>query len=398
MQNKRNKEKGFVAAVILLLSAVLALISYKIIGIGIIGINVNTEKQILDSCGVIAGQQLIKTNDIEEVCSSHSLRQCIEVIGDSNARMECIDLGLECNQLNECKRKLLISSTYNPGTIEVSKSIEVHVNEEDHEVNIIDAAVIMLLDFSGSMGGNRINQLKNAVREFVNASYNLSYSVILYNNDIIATSNIDKSANHNQSVLTMINNNNPGGGTNFVTPLQEAMRQINSTNHEVYYILLISDGAPNEGAEPSINLINSSIINNDPNSCLYMTYQNPCISVYTLGVDNADTNTLGSISGNALSQDPSDYMYTVSANQTSAAFNAIIEEIMCRIGPVLAGEGLNVFNELEVLELNVDYIFDDQNKVLKFYDEEPFNICTEMLNNNSNITIRWGKPSITVHQ
>ena len=51
---------------------------------------------------------------------------------------------------------------------------------------------------------------------------------------------------------------------------------------------------------------------------------------------------------------------------------------MCRIGPVIANEHLSVFNNLEILEENIDYVFDRQNKILKFYDVEPFNICTEM--------------------
>ena len=283
MQNKRKKQKGIAAAVTLLIAAVLALVSYKIIEIGIISVKVNAEKQVLDTCGILAGQKITKTNNIEEACNSQSLNQCVEDIGNSNATMECIDLGLECNDLNECKRKILVSSTYNPSTIDVTKSIEVHVNEENHEVNIIDAAVIMLLDFSGSMNGNRIRQLKSAVREFVAASYNLSYSVILYNNDIISISNIDKGLNHDQTVLSIVNNTNSGGGTNFVLPLREAMRQIRSTDHEVYYILLISDGAPNEGSNPSRDFVLNNIMSLDDNFCLMSTSQNPCITIFTLG-------------------------------------------------------------------------------------------------------------------
>ena len=396
MQKKYHNQKGFAAAVTLLLAATLALISYKIIEIGIIGINVNTEKQILDTCGILAGQQIIKTNNIEEACSTQNLNLCVEEIGNSNASMECVDVGLECNNLNECKRKILVSSTYNPGLSDVTKSIEVNVNEESHEVNIIDAAVILLLDFSGSMRGNRIRQLKNAVRDFINSNYNLSYSVILYNDNIISSLNIAKGLNHNQSALSIVNNTTSGGGTNFVTPLQEAMSQIRSTDHEVYYILLISDGSPNEGANPSRSFVLNNIMNLNDDFCLVSTSQNPCITIFTLGVDNADTNILHSLSGNTINQDPNSYSYAASANQTAEAFNAIIEEIMCRIGPVSASETLYVFNDLEILEENIDYVFDDQNKILKFYDVEPFNICTEMLNNNSNITLRWGNPSINI--
>ena len=49
MQKKYRNQKGFAAAVTLLLAAVLATISYQIIKIGIIGVKVNTEKQILDT-------------------------------------------------------------------------------------------------------------------------------------------------------------------------------------------------------------------------------------------------------------------------------------------------------------------------------------------------------------
>jgi len=392
----RSKSKGIAAAITLLLAAVLALISYKIIEIGGIAINVNTEKQLLDTCGIIAGQNIIKTNNIEEACSQEKLNQCINSIENSTSRMECVDLGLECDVDNNCERIINFTSTYNPGRGEVSKSIDVYTNEENHEVNIIDAAVIMLLDFSGSMQGNRINQLKNTVRTFINNDFNLSYSVILYNNSIITTSNIGKGQNHGQSALSIINNTNAGGGTSFILPLQEAVSQIQRTNYEVYYILLISDGSPNEGLGPSLEFVNNNIRNINDNFCILSSSQNSCITIFTLGVDNANTNILGSLSGNTISQNINDYMYTVNANQTEDAFNAIIEEIMCRIGPVIAQDDLYVFNNLELLDQNIDYVFDIDNRILKFYDVEPFNICTEMLNNNSNITLRWGNPRINV--
>jgi uncharacterized protein YegL len=392
----RSKSKGIVAAVILLLAAVLALISYKIIEIGAIAIKVNTEKQLLDTCGIITGQIIINTNDIEAACSQVSLNQCIELVPHSNSSMQCVDLGIQCDNDNNCERVINVTSSYNPGRGEVSKSIDVYTNEENHEVNIIDAAVIMLLDFSGSMQGNRIDQLKNTVRDFINSDFNLSYSVILYNDSIISTSNIGKGQNHNQTALSIINNTNEGGGTSFILPLQEAISQVQSTNYEVYYILLISDGSPNEGLGPSQTFVNSNIKNIDDDFCIFSSSANPCITIFTLGVDNANTNILGSLSGNTISQDINEYMYTVNANQTEAAFNAIIEEIMCRIGPVIAEGALHVFNNLEILEQNIDYVFDINSKILKFYDVEPFNICTEMLNNNSNITLRWGNPRFEV--
>lgn len=396
MQKSHHNQKGFAAAVTLLLAAVLASIAFLVIDFGRISLNVANEKQTLDACSIGVGQSIIRTNNVFEACSSNYLNNCADIIGMPQPDFVCQDLGSECDINNVCERKFFISSTYNPGRGDVTKSVTITIPEEVHDVDLIDAAVIMLLDYSGSMNGNRIQQLKDTVTQFINSDFNLSYSVILYNNTVIEKSGIGKSPQHKQSVLSIVNNRSPGGGTNFVAPLQEAMTQIQTTNYEAYYILLISDGSPNEGSGPSQTFVQNNIRNINDNNCIYSTVTDPCITVYTLGVDNANTNALQSISGNTLNTTPDEFSFVVNANQVAAAFNAIIEEIMCRVGPVIADGELNVFNDLQVLEEGTDYLYDNVYKILKFYDEEPFNICTNMLNNNAQITLRWGKPKINV--
>lgn len=390
--------KGFSALLVIMITAVLSLISLSTIKFGRISLNISKEKQVLDTCSITLGKSIIETNDVDQACFSDFLNECASLFDTESPNFVCEDLGTECDVNNVCERKFGISSTYNPGRGEVTKSVEISIPEETHDVDLIDAAVIMLLDYSGSMGGNRIAQLKNTVSEFVNSDFNLSYSVILYNNSVIVSSDIGNSPQHKQTVLSMVNNRDPSGGTNFVAPLNRAIQQIQSTNYEAYYILLISDGSPNEGIGPSQNFVNNNIININDNNCIYSTESNPCITVYTLGVDNANVNALQSISGNTLSTVPNEFSFIVNANQVEAAFNAIIEEIMCRIGPVIAEGNLNVFNNEQVLEQGIDYIYDDLYKIIKFYDEEPFNICTNMINNNSQITLRWGNPRLYVFE
>ena len=390
--------KGFSALLVIMITAVLSLISLSTIKFGKISLNISKEKQVLDTCSITVGQSIIETNDVDQSCFSDYLNECASLFDTESPDFVCEDLGTECDVNNVCERKFGISSTYNPGRGEVTKSVEISIPEETHNVDLIDAAVIMLLDYSGSMGGNRIVQLKNTVTEFINSDFNLSYSVILYNNSVIVSSDIGNSPQHKQTVLSMVNNRSPSGGTNFVAPLNRAIQQIQSTNYEAYYILLISDGSPNEGIGPSQNFVNNNIININDNNCIYSTESNPCITVYTLGVDNANVNALQSISGNTLSTVPNEFSFIVNANQVEAAFNAIIEEIMCRIGPVIAEGNLNVFNNEQVLEQGIDYIYDDLYKIIKFYDEEPFNICTNMINNNSQITLRWGNPRLYVFE
>lgn len=394
---KKAQRKGFAALTIILVSAVLGVLSYLAIQYGRTSLNVMEEKQVLNSCGIGLGIAVIETNNIEEVCTSDFLNECASMLSNNvTPDFVCVDLGLECNEESYCKRIYEISSSYNPGRGDTSKSIKITVPEEVHDVDLIDAAVIMLLDYSGSMNGNRIQQLKDTVSQFISSDFNLSYSVILYSSDVIVSSSIGKSPQHKQTVLSMVNNNNPGGGTNFVAPLSKAMQQITSTDYEAYYILLISDGSPNEGIGPSQNFVQNNVMNLNDDNCIYSTNTNPCITVYTLGVDNANTNALQSISGNTLNTAPNEFSFVVNANQVAAAFNAIIEEIMCRIGPVIAEGDLNVFNDTQILEEGTDYLYDNLYKILKFYDVEPFNICTNMLNNNAQITLRWGRPNLNV--
>lgn len=388
--------KGFSALLVIMITAVLSLISLSTIKFGRISLNISKEKQVLDTCSITVGKSIIETNDVDQACFRDYLNECASLFNTESPSFVCEDLGTECDVNNICERKFGISSTYNPGRGEVTKSVEISIPEETHDVDLIDAAVIMLLDYSGSMGGNRIVQLKNTVSEFINSDFNLSYSVILYNNSVIVSSDIGNSPQHKQTVLSMVNNRSPSGGTNFVAPLNRAIQQIQSTSYEAYYILLISDGSPNEGIEPSQNFVANNIININDNNCIYSTEVNPCITVYTLGVDNANVNALQSISGNTLSTVPNEFSFIVNANQVEAAFNAIIEEIMCRIGPVIAEGNLNVFNNEQVLEQGIDYIYDDLYKIIKFYDEEPFNICTNMINNSAQITLRWGNPNLYV--
>tara|TARA_Y100001973_G_C5148618_1_gene306815 strand:+ start:23 stop:1204 length:1182 start_codon:yes stop_codon:yes gene_type:complete len=392
------KNKGFAALTTVLLSAVLTLLTFIAIQYGRIVLNKSYEEQLHDSCSLAMGKTINESNNIEDVCNTGFLNNCAISLDSREPSFICEDLGLECDNTGRCKRKFSIKSKYNPNRGYVTKENIVSVNEEVHNINFVDAAVILLLDFSGSMRGNRIVQLKNAVRHFINEDYNLSYSVILYSSSVLVSSNIGKGQQHNQTVLSIINSNNPGGGTNFVTPLNRALTQIRSTNFESYYIMLISDGSPNEGIGPSRNFVENNIFNINDNNCLHTTRQNPCITNYTLGVDNANVPALQSLSGNTLSQSSIDYTYVVNSQQTDAAFQAIIEEIMCKTETVLATQPVNVFNNLDLLEENVDYIYDEQANVFRFYDVEPIYACTEMLENNAQITLRWGKVELNVER
>jgi len=163
--------KGFSALLVIMITAVLSLISLSTIKFGRISLNISKEKQILDTCSITLGKSIIETNDVDQACFSDYLNECASLFDTESPNFVCEDLGTECDINNVCERKFGISSTYNPGRGEVTKSVEISIPEETHDVDLIDAAVIMLLDYSGSMGGNRIVQLKNTVTEFINSDF-----------------------------------------------------------------------------------------------------------------------------------------------------------------------------------------------------------------------------------
>lgn len=391
MQKKRNK--GFASLIVCMISAVLATLAYLVIQIGGGYKQLSDARQLLDTCAMSIGMDINYTNDAESFCERVEGLGCNLDFATVTPRFVCLDQGLDCTT-TPCKRKFSITSSVVINGNEVEDTTSVEIEEEKHDVEKIDAAIILLLDYSGSMQGNRISQLKNAVRTFVSQNYDLDYSVLLYNSNVINFTNISKGLNHDQNVLSIVNRNRPSGGTNFVKPLQKAKELIDRTDNEAYYIIMVSDGSPNEGGQASSNYVRNVLRNQNINDCYYSTKDNPCITIYSLAVDNADVSVLNQISGNAVNQNPQEYSFSITANQVITAFSAIVAEIVCRIGPVLSTNNLHIFNETIKLVEDEDYTFDRLFSIVKFYDNPPNNTCSLMLANDSNITIRSGKPRI----
>ena len=247
------------------------------------------------------------------------------------------------------------------------------------------------------MRGNREQQLKRTISRFVSESYDLNYAVLTYNSDLIDYTNISKGLNHDQRVLSIVNNSRPSGGTNFIAPLEKSKELIRLSSYETYYIVLITDGNPNEGSEPSQNFVNRHIYSIPQQNCNNSTAQNPCITIYTLGVDNANSRLLTSISGNSIDQQSENHTLMITANQSQEAFEAIISEIVCRIGPV-EPDFYSVFSNTNQLVENEDFVYDNDSSYLKVYDEEPLFLCKKMLEDNVNITLRKKNVEYIVRQ
>ena len=391
----KQNNKGIVSVVILFAAAVLAIFSIGVVNIGHVSIDSNTHKQNLDSCAVLIGNKIISSN--EDICNQQFMNSCLIDIHKSEASGNCQDISENCEE-KICERKFNISSTYSiiEGQ-ETTNSVNIKFTEERAEASRINPAIMFALDFSGSMQGNRINQLKKTIEDFIGFNYNINYGVIIYDDRVKEVSNIGKGQVHDNDVLRIINRNNAANGTNFVLPVNTSIDSLLNFNAQAYYIILVSDGKPNENQSLVINLVQQRIRSINPDKCFFVNGENGCISLYTLGVDNADEQLLRRISGNAISQDPLEFSYMVNANQTEAAFNSILEEIICRVGPIETNnQKVYVFHEEFPIVEGEDFVFDYDTKVIKFYDFEGRQVCTDIIEGRNNITIRWGQPKLEV--
>jgi uncharacterized protein YegL len=426
----RHRESGFTAYVIILLAATLAGLSMFAIDFGRGANRVSMEKQLLDSHGYVIGQQLI-AQGVTSVCVNG------EFVGDTEQisialfnqlnQVERDERTYQCNELDGGEvivreegdpsgppgtfRRYRITSSYNAlqdpndpnqqGN-DKNRSVIVEIREISGEVERPRPNIMFVLDYSGSMSSNnRAQRLKGAMQEFVNANYEVDYGVILFETNVRTTIGLGSGANHDQSVMSTVNGNNPGGGTNFSGPLQSAVGALNQSNNQHSYVVLVSDGQPGDGASAQ-NFVNNEIRGIDPDICLSRNGAELCHTVYTLGVDGANMNMLESLSGNAATA-PADYdsfAFSISAQDTQAAFRAIVDDILCSFGPldpqpsVDEEESINVFLDESPLQRNVDFEYDRSLNAIKLYDANGNQACTNALDNGGSITIRYGKPRV----
>jgi Mg-chelatase subunit ChlD len=413
----------------LFVAGIIAYFSIKAIDIGEIAMQVNMEKQLLDTHGILVGQSII-VNGIDETCRNGQFTGAMAESSENvfnQTSQEADDRQIRCNdaegELIErlpgdpsgppgTFRRYRVSSNYNAADPTANaggteREVFVEVREIHGEVEQARAQIVFLLDYSGSMNlSNRIQSLRQAIQTFISQGYDMDYGVVLYSSTNIADIPIGFGNNHNTQVLNLVNGTDANQATNFIAPLQKGIDLLNQRDSGEVYIILISDGDPNEpsGNSDPVPVVNNEIRNIDPQICLTKTGNQKCITVYTLGVDDANTNLLEEISGNAATppNQRDQFVFEANASQTQAAFQAIIEDILCRYGPLdplptqEELETLNVFVNEQPLDEGTDYEYDVSSNMIKFFDEEPFNACSTIIQGNGEITLRYGQPRLIV--
>ena len=430
----RVQEGGFASLIVVLVAAMLATLSYLVIDFGKSANRVATEKQLLDAHGVIVGQNIIRQG-LSGTCSNGEFNGETEdlsraLFGEISEAADRAERTYRCEELDNGEpfvraegdpsgppgtfRRYRVSSSYdalqdpdNPNAQPAAgktRSVIVEVREINGEVERPRPQIMFVLDYSGSMSSNgRANRLKGAMQDFVSAQYDLDYGVILFDSGVRTTIGLGSGNNHDSSVMGVVNDHQPGGGTNFYGPLRDAVQALNATSNQHSYVVLVSDGQPHDGGDAR-NYVNSVIRNIDPNICTSRSGNQTCHTIYSLGVDGADINMLESLSGNASTPNNGrgDYTFQIAAQDTQLAFRAIVDDILCSFGPLDPQpspedqETINVFlNDTPLVAgANEDYEYDASLNAVKLYDQGNTQACTNAIENGGSITIRYGKPRV----
>lgn len=108
--------------------------------------------------------------------------------------------------------------------------------------------IVLVLDTSGSMSGTPIEETKKAATKFVNTilQEDASIGIVTYEDSANQLSDFSIDKNYLTEIAADISS---GGGTNIESGLAEARSMLDSSNAKKKIIVLMSDGAPNEGKE-----------------------------------------------------------------------------------------------------------------------------------------------------
>ncbi|MGE0433643.1 MAG: VWA domain-containing protein [Planctomycetota bacterium] len=141
--------------------------------------------------------------------------------------------------------------------------------------------VTFVVDRSGSMGGEKIEQARAAMRQVLESlAEGEAFNIVDFSNAVgkFASEPVIKSAETIAAARSYIANIRPGGGTNIHAALTEALRQ-KPTEGMLPIVLFLTDGLPTTGETGEVAIRNVAIKQNPHNR-----------RIFTIGVGN-DVNT-----------------------------------------------------------------------------------------------------------
>ena len=200
--------------------------------------------------------------------------------------------------------------------------------------------LMLILDFSGSMADRfwadpsqvKINVLKSAVRELLNADLDVEYGSAFFDASVFFSSPVHYDPSHPE-IQSALGRYGPGSSTDTGDAIRQGTSLLAAGEDTGRYMLIVTDGAPTAGGGNPFTYAENAAQQAWGNDITIFTAWIP-----DAGQANGNTperQFMLWISGDAVNQhNPADFFQINTAAQLIATFRAIVASILCQIGPL----------------------------------------------------------------
>lgn len=295
----------------------------------------------------VAAMQIARTQGVNAVCEHAAMQVLMDANGPREAALEDCGSFVEVEQpdgttqlqfvanTNSSLNDAMAASPFNTPYLQLDNNYTLRTQGtsgmaqqtfDQAEQNL--PQFVLVLDFSGSMqldfGGQRRYQvLQQVVTNMLNRDYPIEYGLVNYSSDVLDT--IAVGADNTAQIISRVNNRGPSGMTNYQAAVDRATQLLRNTGSERMNMLFISDGEPTAGGDP----VDAADRARDAG-----------VQIITLNIGGgaAQADLLKDMGGR--NEPPEDYAHPrfyFSASNPQAlqdAFDAIVADALCTIGPV----------------------------------------------------------------
>ena len=154
---------------------------------------------------------------------------------------------------------------------------------------VIEKAFTLIIDRSGSMGGTKMQQAKDAAKFIVN-NLNMGdkFNLVVFDNDIISfkPDHIEYNISTENEAINFIDQLNSGGSTNISGAFSEAIPDFSNSNDEIANIIIFfTDGQATAGITTTQGIL-------DHVQSLIITYDVEGLSIFTFGIGSGANQQL----------------------------------------------------------------------------------------------------------
>ena len=236
----------------------------------------------------------------------------------SQKRMAINIVGVDTSEFDTVKVDLNISGGLSYSIDELKQMLKVSDCEIDiddfslEKVTYSGANILICADVSGSMRGQPIEDLRNAVKTFVESSDKIeSVALLTFSSGV---ENVWGFGTPNEELIAAAQGLGAGGGTNMYGAVQEALNYFSPASDEINCVVLISDGE--DGSSAGADDIYKNI---------GAPYKQKGVTLYSLGLGSGAAgnylNTLAASTGGS-------YFYASGSAQINSFFDGIRAQIL----------------------------------------------------------------------